>query len=51
MAYCCSLWRWLIKKFMNFDIEQNFLHFLEIIFIFGQIEETISICKFIIKKL
>jgi hypothetical protein len=51
MAYCYSLWRWLIKKFMNFDIEQNFLHFLEIIFIFGQIEETISICKFIIKKL
>jgi hypothetical protein len=32
MAYCCSLWRWLIKKFMNFDIIQNFLHFFGIIF-------------------
>jgi hypothetical protein len=32
MAYCCSLWRWLIKKFMNFDIIQNFFHFFEIIF-------------------
>jgi hypothetical protein len=32
MACCCSLQRWPIKKSTNFDIVQNFLHFLEIVF-------------------